>query len=98
VEILTIIQSFNFLFWLLNTIFLFLTNLYALFPLMIFVGLMGGASYVNVMYQMLESPKLSRNERELAVTVTSMCTDAAILTASVTSLILDNTAFKEMVF
>jgi hypothetical protein len=42
----------------LNTIFLFIENFYVMFLIMIWVGLMAGSSYVNVMYQILESPKL----------------------------------------
>lgn len=63
---------------------------------MIWVGLMGGGSYVNVMYKMLESPELDRNEKELALTLTTVCDDMGILTASLLSLLLDNTAFKNM--
>ena len=50
VEILTLLQAANFIFFLLNTIFLFIGNFYICFVLMIWVGLMGGGSYVNVMY------------------------------------------------
>jgi hypothetical protein len=61
---------------------------------MIWVGLMGGGSYVNVMYQMLENPLLDRNEKELALTLTTVFDDIGILSASILSLVLDNTAFK----
>lgn len=61
IEILTLLQLINFTFFLFNTIFVFLPNFYVLFVLMIWVGLMGGGSYVNVMYNMLESPDLDRN-------------------------------------
>ena len=63
---------------------------------MIWVGLIGGGSYVNVMYRMLESPELGRNEKELALTLTTVCDDIGILSASLLSLLLDNTAFKGM--
>ena len=94
VEVLTILQIINFLFWLFNSIFLFMTNFYGLFVLMIWVGLMGGGSYVNVMYQILENPGLGRNEKELALTLTTIFNDAGVLLASLMSLLLDNTAFK----
>ena len=41
---MTILQAINFLFFLFNTIFLFLKNFYVCFGLMIWVGLMGGSS------------------------------------------------------
>ena len=94
VQIMTILQLLNFLFFLLNTIFLFLDNFYAMFAIMVWVGLMGGSSYVNVMYQILESPELAKNEKELALTLTTICNDIGILTASLLSLLLTNTAFK----
>lgn len=58
VEIMTILQGINFLFFLMNTIFLFLDSFYICFVLMVWTGLMGGGSYVNVMYQILENPSL----------------------------------------
>lgn len=61
---------------------------------MIWVGLMGGGSYVNVMYRILESPDLAKNEKELALTMTTVCNDIGILSASLMSLLLANTAFK----
>lgn len=94
VEIMTILQGINFLFFLLNTTFLFLENFYVMFVLMVWVGLMGGSSYVNIMYNILESDKLAKNEKELALTITGVCNDVGILAASLLSLLLANTAFK----
>lgn len=67
-----------------------------MFVIMIWVGLMGGASYVNVMYCILESPNLQRTEKELAMTLTTVCNDIGILIASLLSLLLDNTAFSDV--
>jgi battenin len=94
VEIMTILQAINAVFFLLNTIFLFLENFYVMFVLMFWVGLMGGSSYVNVMYNILESEKLAKNEKELALTLTGVGNDIGILLASLLSLLLANTAFK----
>ena len=91
---MTILQCCNFAFFLFNTVFLFLDNFYVLFALMAWVGLMGGSSYVNVMYQILESPELPKNEKELALTLCTICNDIGILTAALTSLLLTNTAFN----
>jgi hypothetical protein len=61
---------------------------------MIWVGFMGGGSYVNVMYCILESRDLAKSEKELALTITGVCNDIGILTASLMALLLSNTAFK----
>ena len=67
-----------------------------MFAFMVWVGFMGGGSYVNVMYRMLESPNLVRREKELALTLTTVFDDIGILTASILSLILMNTAFASI--
>ncbi len=89
---MTLLQAINFLFFLFNTIFLFLENFYVMFVLMIWVGLMAGCSYVNVMYQILESTKLMQNEKELALTITTVGNDIGILLASLVSLVLTTNA------
>ena len=61
---------------------------------MIWVGLMGGGSYVNVMFSILETPKLVKTEKELALTITTVFNDMGILLASISALILTNTVFK----
>ena len=59
---------------------------------MIWVGLMAGSTYVNVMYQILESQKLMQNEKELALTITTVGNDLGILLASIVSVILTSNA------
>ena len=71
-------------------------NFYVLFLSMIFIGLMGGASYVNVKYLILESPNLKRTEKEVALVLTSIGDDLGILCAALLALLLNNTAFKNM--
>jgi len=72
---------------------MFCDDLYVLFGVMIWVGLMGGTTYVNVMYQVLETPKLERTEKELALTIMTIFEDVGVLLASLLSLLLDNTVF-----
>lgn len=59
--------------------------------LMIWVGLMGGSSYVNVMYQIMKTDDLKDNEKELALTICTAANDIGILSASLLSLILNFT-------
>ena len=58
VWIITICQACLFTFYLLNSFVFFCHNIYVLFVMMVFVGLMGGAQFVNVLYQIKQSDKL----------------------------------------
>lgn len=58
---------------------------------------MGGTTYVNVMYQVLETPKLERTEKELALTIMTIFEDVGVLLASLLSLLLDNTVFHHWI-
>jgi len=60
---------------------------------MIWVGILGGTSYVNVMYLILDTDKLKRTEKEVALSVSNGFNDSGILCASIVSLILYNTVY-----
>ena len=51
VWVITLLQLFLFCFFLANSAYGLCHNIYLLFTVMVFVGLMGGASFVNVLYQ-----------------------------------------------
>lgn len=61
--------------------------------MMVFVGLLGGASYVNVIYLVRSSALLDKTEKELAMTILTIFNDIGILLASVTALILNLTVY-----
>ena len=67
---------------------MFTESLYVLCPLYIWVGLMGGGSYVNVLHRLRELDTLSSEERESAMSLALMFNDAGILVATILSLIL----------
>lgn len=69
-------------------------NIYVYFVHMVFVGLMGGASFVNVIYLLKNSTILQKTEKELALNLLSCFDDLGILLASITALILTLTAFS----
>lgn len=94
VWLLSLLQLCNFLFFGLNAFLVFCTNIYVLFAITVFVGLMGGATYVNVVYLIKQSPKLAHAQKELAMTLCSVFMDLGILLATVTSLVLTTTRFK----
>jgi len=95
VWVITIAQGCLFTFYLINSITLFCANIYVLFVLMMFVGLMGGAQFVNVIYLIKCSDKLHKTDKELALNMTSMFNDAGILLSSITALILSLTCFAK---
>ena len=95
VWIVTLLQATMFVLWMFNAFFLYIENIYVLFFLMIFVGLMGGASYVNVIYKIQKSEDLDRTEKELALTLLTVFDDIGIFCASLFSLIMSLTAFAK---
>lgn len=78
----------------LNTEYLVVDNLWALAPMFIWVGLMGGASYVNVMHNILELNTLKKTEKEAAIVLTLVFNDTGILFASIFTIVMDLTFFK----
>lgn len=77
-----------------NTQWLFVESLYVLCPLFVWIGLMGGASYVNVMHNLLELETLKKSEREGALTLSLIFNDIGILSSAIFSLVMDQTLFK----
>lgn len=61
---------------------------------MVWVGLLGGCSYVNVMYLILEDPFISRNEKELSVNMCTVTNDIGVLISAIYVLLMDNTFLK----
>ena len=76
VELLTLAQAANAALWTLQAYFKAVSSLPLLFAGMVFVGLLGGASYVNVFHLLLKDPKIPEADRELCA-----LTLAALLTA-----------------
>ena len=90
---ITIFQFFNFVFWAFLGYYKFL-DLNAAFAAQIFVGIMGGASYVNTFYCILQDPAIPDNSRELAVNITSIVYSLGILVSALTVIFLDETLYK----
>ena len=73
---------------------MFCTSLYVLCPLFIWVGLMGGGSYVNVMHNLLELKTLKSTEKEGALVLSLMFNDFGVLLSAVFTLLMDNSLLK----
>lgn len=65
------------------------------FAVMIVVGLMGGASYVNVVYLLLGSTEIDKSDKEVSLNLISIGNDLGVTAASISSIILANTVFKK---
>ena len=94
VWMLTMFQAINFVFLFFDTKYMFCETLYILCPLCIWVGLMGGAAYVNIMHNLLKLDTIKKSEKEAAMVITLMFNDTGVLSAAIFSLIMDNTLFK----
>ena len=73
---------------------MFIKEVGILFGLMVWVGLMGGASYVNVMFLTISIDILTFDQKELAVNICTFCNDSGVLLAALLSLLFDNTFLK----
>ena len=91
-EILTFIQAINMVVWLLDDFWKFIP-IYILPLYMTFVGLLGGASYVNIFYLVKTEPKFQFN-RAVAINICSLWIAVGIFTASATDTIFDLTFLK----
>eukprot|EP01062_Namystynia_karyoxenos_P013949 TRINITY_DN1500_c0_g1_i2.p1 TRINITY_DN1500_c0_g1~~TRINITY_DN1500_c0_g1_i2.p1 ORF type:complete len:479 (+),score=170.04 TRINITY_DN1500_c0_g1_i2:91-1437(+) len=65
--------------------------LYLLLPAMFFVGLLGGASYVNVFHLIQSDSRLSRADVELAMNVGGLYVNVGIMSGCLTVLVFANT-------
>ena len=93
IGIFTMLQVINFAFGFTNAYWFYLRNQYVLFVWMICIGLLGGSSYSNVTYLLINSDKLMKKEKELATTIAGLSLEVATLLASLFSLLLSNTIF-----
>lgn len=85
VWILTYLQIVNFFVFLSVAIWRWMPTHFQI-PVMLFVGLMGGCSYVNCYYLILEEKTLGKTMKELATNVASFFVDFGILAATLSAL------------
>ena len=78
--------------WLLDDFWKFIP-IYILPIYMMYVGLLGGASYVNIFYLIKTEDKFKSN-RGIAINICSMWVSIGIFTASATDTIFDLTFLK----
>jgi len=91
IEILTVLQGINMVFWILQANYRFIHSVWPLFILMIYCGLLGGASYVNAFYLILHDKKIPNEDRELCINYAALLVTVGITSASCFILIMDHT-------
>ncbi|KAL3843047.1 hypothetical protein ACJMK2_021004 [Sinanodonta woodiana] len=92
IEVLTIIQFFNMVLWVMDVHWKFLPTS-ALPALMIFVGLLGGASYVNIFYLLLNDRKYEE-DRELLINMAAIFITVGIIMGTVFETLLFSTVLS----
>ena len=90
IEWINVAQGVNFVVWFVQA-YSGLMPLWVQFAWMVFVGLMGGAMYVNVFYLLREEKSIKEDERELAINVVATVYYIGIIASSVVEIILLNT-------
>jgi battenin len=94
VWMLSLFQMINFIAIFLDAYYMKVTTVKVMCPLFLWVGLMGGGSYVNVLNCILELETLDKTEKEMALSLSLLFNDSGILLAAIFSLILSANIFK----
>ncbi len=68
-------------------------NFYIMLVMMLWVGLMGGTVYCNVVYMILESKDIRQSEKEISMNLLNLFNFLGIITGSLLSVILVNTLY-----
>ncbi|XP_061181505.1 battenin-like [Saccostrea echinata] len=93
VEILSFLQFLNMILWIIDVHYKFIP-VYILPALMIYVGLLGGASYVNIFYLLLHEEKYPEEDREFCINITSLFITGGIVLGTGLETALFNTVLK----
>lgn len=92
VELLTVAQAVNLVLWTLQVYYKIVSSLWLLFGSMVSVGLLGGASYVNVFHVLLKNPNIPEIDREYTIQLAAVFGPTLGITlASLSILLIDNT-------
>lgn len=89
VWIMTIFQAVNFTIYFTVAYYKWM-SIYCQIPFMVFVGLMGGSSFVNCYYILLNDKRLNKSQREIAVNLGTLFNDIGIVAASFLALYISN--------
>ncbi|XP_063400661.1 battenin-like [Mytilus trossulus] len=93
IEVLSVLQLINMIVWLTDVHTKFIP-VYLLPAYMIYVGLLGGASYVNIFYLLLNDDKYPTNDRELCINIAALFITVGIVSGTAVETLLFQTALK----
>ncbi|KAM9994699.1 hypothetical protein ACTFIY_000897 [Dictyostelium cf. discoideum] len=91
IGVITILQGINMVFWIIQAKYKMVTSVWVLFILMIYCGLLGGASYVNVFYLILHQKNIPNEDRELCINYAALLVTVGITLAACFILVMDYT-------
>lgn len=86
---MTAVQTINFAVYFTVAYYKWMSIYYQL-PFMVFVGLMGGSSFVNCYYILLNDRRLTKSQREIAINLGTLFNDVGIVSASFLALYISN--------
>lgn len=96
VELLTLLQFCNLVLWLVQAKYKIIESVQVLFALMFFVGLLGGAAYVNVFHQLLKGKHIPDEDREFTIQLAALFGPTLGITlAAILIIVLDQTVLKD---
>ena len=90
---LTALQGLNFLAWGVQAVWPF-AGLPLQFVHMAFVGLLGGAMYVNTFFAIVADPHINESDREMCINLTSVFPNLGIVSSALFDLIAAATFLK----
>lgn len=89
VWIMTAIQSVNFVIYFTIAYYKWMSIYYQI-PFMVFVGLMGGSSFVNCYYLIYNEKRLSKSQKEVAINLATLFNDTGIVAAALLAIVVSN--------
>ena len=87
---ITFLQGLNFIGWLINAKYHFL-SVGAQAVWMVWVGCMGGAMYVNVFANLVDDKTIANQDRELSINLVAMAMNGGIVLSAVFQIVADST-------
>ena len=90
IGVITSLQGLNFIGWFLNAKYHFLP-IWMQTIFMVWVGCMGGAMYVNVFANLVDTKTIKDKDRELSINLVAMAMNGGIVLSAIFQILADNT-------
>jgi uncharacterized membrane protein len=71
------------------------TDLIIMYPLMFYVGCLGGIVYANAAFMVIESKDISHKDKEIAMNLLNLFNFLGIVSGAILSFILENTIYLD---